>query len=253
MSHPNIVAFHDALELDGHLVMTAEYVEGTTLRELCHRGPILSDRAIHVISDVLAGLEEAHGLGIVHRSITAEHVMVTRDGEVKLGGFGLAKPTTDVNLTRAGAVLGDARYMSPEQVTAVDALDARADLYSVGVLLFYAVTGRFPFDSANEFDVMVAQVRSRPPRPSSMNPGIAPELERIIHTALAKKPEERFPSAKEFATRLGRGRRETRRSQRGRPVAVDASRKLSHHYYSRRSTRRPEDSVCVWVRLRRSR
>jgi len=202
LSHPNIVAFHDASELDGHLVMTAEFVEGTTVAELCRPGPLLSTEAMRVTVDVLSGLEEAHALGIVHRGITAEHVMVTRDGEVKLGGFGLAKPASDMNLTKAGAVLGDARYISPEQVMGVDAMDGRADLYSVGVLLFHMLTGRVPFDGANDFDIMVAQVSKQPPRPSSLNPGIAPELERTVLTALAKKPEERFPSAREFRTAL---------------------------------------------------
>ena len=202
LSHPNIVAFHDASELDGHLVMTAAFVEGTTMAELCRPGPLLSSEAIRVTCDVLSGLEEAHALGIVHRGITAEHVMVTRDGEVKLGGFGLAKPASDVNLTKAGAVLGDARYISPEQGMGTSALDSTADLYSVGVLLFQALTGKVPFDGPNDFDIMVAQMSKQPPRPSSLNPGIAPELERIVLIALAKKPEERFASAREFRMAL---------------------------------------------------
>ena len=84
----------------------------------------------------------------------------------------------------------------------IGALDGRADLYSVGVLLFQALTGRVPFDGPNDFDIMVAQVSKQPPRPSSLNPGIAPELDRIVLTALAKKPEERFASAREFRTAL---------------------------------------------------
>ncbi len=202
LSHPNIVAFHDAPELDGCVVMTAEFVEGTTVAELCRPGPLLSSEAVRVICDVLSGLEEAHALGIVHRGITAEHVIVTPSGLVKLGGFGLAKPETDVMLTKAGAVLGDARYMSPEQVMGVGALDGKADLYSVGVLLFQMLTGKVPFDSPNDYDIMVAQVSKQPPRPSSLNPGIAPELERIVLTALAKKPEQRFAGAREFRMAL---------------------------------------------------
>jgi len=202
LSHPNIVAFHDALELDGHLVMTAEFVEGTTLAEMCRQGPVSSAEAIRAICDVLAGLEEAHALGIVHRGITAEHVMITPDGKVKLGGFGLAKPANDVNLTQAGAVLGDTRYISPEQVMGNNALDGRADLYSVGVLLFQALTGRVPFDGPNDFDIMVAQVSKNAPRPSLWNPGISPELEGIVLTALAKKPDDRFSGAKDFRTAL---------------------------------------------------
>ena len=202
LSHPNIVAFHDALELDGHLVMTAEFVTGSSVAQLCRQGPMASDAVIRVVSDVLSGLEEAHALGIVHRGITAEHVMVTPEGEGKLGGFGLAKSVSDVSLTQAGAVLGDARYISPEQVMGTGSLDGRADLYSVGVLLFHALTGRVPFDAANDFDIMMAQVSKQPPRPSLLNPGIAPELDRIVLTALAKRPEERFPSAGDFRTVL---------------------------------------------------
>jgi serine/threonine-protein kinase len=202
LSHPNIVAFHDAPELDGCVVMTAEFVEGTTLAELCRPGPIPSIEAVRVICDVLSGLEEAHALGIVHRGITAEHVMVTPGGTVKLGGFGLAKPEADVMLTKGGAVLGDARYLSPEQVMGVAALDGRADVYSVGVLLFQTLTGKVPFDSPNDYDIMVAQVGKQPPRPSTLNPGIAPELERIVLTALAKEPDKRFAGAREFRTAL---------------------------------------------------
>jgi len=202
LSHPNIIAFHDVLELDGQLVMTMEFVEGTTLAELCRRGPLPTGQAVGAVCDVLSGLEEAHALGIVHRGITAEHVMVTRDGLVKLGGFGLAKPANDVNLTQAGAAIGDARYMSPEQVTGVAALDGRADLYSVGVLLFYALTAKLPFDGATDFDVMLAQVSASPPKPASLNHGITPELERIVLTALAKKPADRFEDATAFRSAL---------------------------------------------------
>jgi serine/threonine-protein kinase len=202
LSHPNIIAFHDALLLDGQLVMTAEFVEGTTLAELCRRARLTAAEAIGIIGDVLSGLEEAHALGIVHRGITAEHVTVSSHGVVKLGGFGLAKPASDVSLTQVGAVLGDARYISPEQVMAAGVLDGRSDVYSVGILLFQALTGKTPFDGANDFDIMVAQVDSKPPRPSSINPGIAPELEEIVLKALAKNRDDRFASAGEFRMAL---------------------------------------------------
>ena len=202
LSHPNVIAFHNAFELDGQLVMTAEFVEGTTLAGLCREGRLLSSEAVRVISEVLRGLEEAHALGIVHRGITAEHVIVTPAGEVKLGGFGLAKPASDMNLTQSGAVLGDPRYISPEQVLGTTALDGRADLYSVGVLLYQALTGKVPFTNPNDFDVMVAQVSTPPRPPSLLNPGISPELERVVLTALAKKPEQRYADAAEFRAAL---------------------------------------------------
>jgi eukaryotic-like serine/threonine-protein kinase len=202
LSHPNIVAFHDALELEGQLVMTAEFVEGATMAETCSAGPMPLRQALLAICDVLSGLEEAHALDIVHRGITAEHVILAADGTAKLGGFGLAKSALDVSLTRAGSVMGDARYISPEQVTAITAPDARADLYSVGILLFQALTGRVPFEGANDFEIMSAQVSAIPPKPASLNPQISPALERIVLSALAKKPQDRFPGAKEFRSAL---------------------------------------------------
>ncbi|HUL55189.1 MAG TPA: serine/threonine-protein kinase [Opitutaceae bacterium] len=201
LSHPNVVAFHDAFEFDDQLVMTSEYFEGDTVAELCRGGPLPSSEAARIVCDVLAGLEEAHALGIVHRGITAEHVIVTPRGDVKLGGFGLAKPASDMDLTQSGVVLGDPRYISPEQVMGA-ALDARSDLYSVGVLLYQALAGRVPFDNPNEFDVMVAQVGSSPRPPSLLNPGISPALDRVTLTALAKRREDRFASAREFRLAL---------------------------------------------------
>jgi eukaryotic-like serine/threonine-protein kinase len=206
LSHPNIVAFHDVFELDGRLVMTTEFVEGATLAALCERGPMACEQAVRTIDAVLAGLEEGHALGILHRGITAEHVRLTPEGEVKLSGFGLAKPASDVNLTQAGAVLGDVRYMSPEQVKGTGAVDGRADLYAVGVLLFQALTGKPPFAGSNDFEIMAAQVSRPAPRPGAVNPEIAPELDEIVLTALAKNPAERFADAKAFRAALQRPR-----------------------------------------------
>ena len=201
LSHPNIAAFHDALEFDGQLVMTAEFVEGATLAESCRKAPLPVAEAIRVIDAVLAGLEEAHALDIIHRGITAEQVWVTPNQDVKLGGFGLAKPAADVNLTQTGAILGDPAYLSPEQVLGVTPPDCRADLYAVGVLLYLALTGKTPFQG-NEFDVMAAHVSATPAAPGSLNPAVPQNLDRVVLTALSKQPEERFRSAREFRLAL---------------------------------------------------
>jgi serine/threonine-protein kinase len=202
LSHPNIVEFHDAFEIDGCLVMTTEFLEAPTLAELCRGGALPPGKAIGAITQVLEGLEQAHALGIVHRGITAEHVTITRDGAVKVSGFDLAKPASDTNLTRMGTVAGDPRYLSPEQVIGQAALDARSDLYSAGVLLYLTLTGKVPFDAKNDADVLAAQVRSEPLRPSIVNPTISPELDRIVLTALKKDPNQRFASAREFRIAL---------------------------------------------------
>jgi serine/threonine protein kinase len=202
LSHPNIVVFHDAFEIAGELVMTTEFVEGRTLADLCRNGPLPPGDGIVTIMGVLEGLEEAHALGIVHRGITADHVLVAADGGVKLGGFGLAKPASDSNLTQVGIVVGDPRYISPEQVIGQVTLDGRSDIYSVGVLLYQTLSGKMPFEGRNDIEVLTAQVRSEPSPPSTVNPAISPELDRIVLTALKKNRDERFPNAKEFREAL---------------------------------------------------
>jgi serine/threonine-protein kinase len=197
LSHPNIVEFHDAFEIDGRLVMTTEFLEAPTLADLCRAGdPLPHPLAIRSIIQVLDGLEQAHELGIVHRGITAEHVIITKEG-AKVSGFDSAKPTSDSNLTRVGTVAGDPRYISPEQVTG-QPLDARSDLYSVGVLLYQTLTGKLPFDGQSDMEILIAQVRSGPPAPRSVNPTISQELEQIVLKALKKDANQRFTSAKEF-------------------------------------------------------
>jgi len=202
LSHPNIVEFHDAFEIDGRLVMTTEFLEAPTIAEVCRDGGLPAGRAIHCMVQVLDGLEQAHELGIVHRGITAEHVTIAADGAVKLSGFDLAKPASDTNLTRMGTVAGDPRYISPEQVMGQANLDARADLYSVGVLLYQALTGKLPFDGPNDIDILAAQMGSDPRPPSSLNPAISPALDQVVLKALKKDPNHRFASAKEFRAAL---------------------------------------------------
>jgi serine/threonine protein kinase len=199
LSHPNILSFHDALQVEGQLVMTSEFVEGQTLTYRLKQGPIPWRDAVRHIGDVLSALEEAHSLGIVHRSITPDHVIVTTEGSVKVGGFGLAKPMTDLNLTQAGAVLGDPRYISPEQIAKPAAVDSRADLYSAGVLLYAALTGKPPFDGSNDYEIMVAQVSKAP---ELVNTGFPAALEQVLFKALAKEPRERFQTARDFREAL---------------------------------------------------
>jgi serine/threonine protein kinase len=202
LSHPNIVEFHDAFAIDGQPVMTTEFVEGPTLATLCQAGPLSQGAVIAIIVQVLDALEEAHALGIVHRGITADQVIVPQQGAIKLGGFGLAKPASDTHLTRVGTVVGDPRYVSPEQVMGLGTLDGRSDLYSVGVLLYQTLTGKLPFDGPNEFEVLAAHAGSEPKPPNAVNPAISPEVNRIVLRALKKKPDERFGTAKEFRAAL---------------------------------------------------
>jgi serine/threonine-protein kinase len=232
LSHPNIVEFHNAFEIDGRLVMTTEFLEAPTLGELCRAGALPLSRAIGSITQVLDGLGQAHELGIVHRGITAEHVIMTQDS-AKVSGFDLAKPASDTNLTRIGTVAGDPRYVSPEQVTGQPALDARSDLYSVGVLLYLTLTGKLPFDAKNDIDILAAQVGSEPLAPSSLNPSISRELDQIVLKALKKDPNERFATAKEFREVLAAVETTQHRAQ---PVVTGTNRLStdSHPYHESR-------------------
>lgn len=202
LTHPNLIAFHDAFELAGQVVMTTDYLEGPTVAQLCNAHPLPPERAAAIVIAVLRGLEEAHALGIVHRGISADHVIVASDGAVKLGGFDLAKPASGAELTKLGAVIGDPRYISPEQVIGKAVPDARSDLYSVGILLYFVLTGKMPFEGRTDFDILSAQVSAEPERPSLRNPAIPPALEEVVLRALRKNPDERFASAGEFEQAL---------------------------------------------------
>lgn len=202
LTHPNVVGFHDAFELEGQLVMTTDYFEGHTLAQLSDGRPMPPREAAGAIMQVLDGLTEAHALGIVHRGITADHVIVAADGAVKLGGFDLAKPASDTNLTKVGAVYGDPRYVSPEQVLGRPPVDGRSDLYSAAVALYRALTGRMPFDGASEIDVLSAHVHAEPVSPGAIQPAIPRELDAVVLKALRKKPEERYATAVEFRDAL---------------------------------------------------
>src|SRR5260370_14481000 len=132
ISHPNIVTFYHATQLDGQLVMTTELVEGTTLAQRLELGPLSSEEAVTCFSQVLSGLAQAHALGVVHRDITPSNIILASDGRVKVTGFALAKATTDPQLTQPGTVIGSLDYISPEQVKGLGEVDARTDIYSLG-------------------------------------------------------------------------------------------------------------------------
>ena len=202
LAHPNIVAFYNASQIEGQLVMTTELVEGLTLAELVAEGPIPLARAVDCICQALSALSYAHSRGIVHREITPSNMIVTPDGTVKLTGFGLAKAAGDPQLTQVGVMMGSLEYMSPEQVKGMTTLDARSDIYSVGVVLYELATGKLPFECKSQFDILLAHVNQTPNPPSELQPSLLPELDRIILRALAKEPSDRFQSAKEFGEAL---------------------------------------------------
>jgi serine/threonine-protein kinase len=215
--HPNIVAFYNAVELEGQFVMTTELVEGVTLGQRLELAPLPWREAAGYLCQILSALGYAHKHGVVHREITPDTILLTVDGVAKLASFALAKAVTDQQLTVMGTVLGAVEYMSPEQVKANAPLDARADLYSVGAVLYKLVTGRPPFECTSQFEMMLAQVEKDPKTPSSINKDVPAEFDRIILKALAKDPALRFQDAGEFRVAL----ETAERSLTAMPIATE--------------------------------
>ncbi len=201
LDHPNIAALHTAFRSGNQLVMVMEFIEGVSLDERLREGPIPIAEAIRYFCQALDALDYAHSRGVIHRDIKPANIMVTRDGLVKLMDFGIAKAAGDRQLTRTGTTMGSLYYMSPEQVTG-GSLDARSDIYSIGVALYEVLTGTRPFKGDSEFGIMAAHIEGQVVPPIEVNPLLSPLLNEIIMTAIAKDPAKRFQSAKAFRTAL---------------------------------------------------
>ncbi|MDH6703694.1 beta-lactam-binding protein with PASTA domain/tRNA A-37 threonylcarbamoyl transferase component Bud32 [Kitasatospora sp. MAA19] len=204
LNHPAIVAVYDTGEdyIDGisipYIVM--EYVEGSTLRELLHSGRrLLPERALEMTIGILQALEYSHRAGIVHRDIKPANVMLTRQGNVKVMDFGIARAMGDagMTMTQTSAVIGTAQYLSPEQAKG-EQVDARSDLYSTGCLLYELLTVRPPFVGDSPVAVAYQHVREEPQPPSVFDPEVRPEIDAIVLKALAKDRDYRYQSADEM-------------------------------------------------------
>jgi serine/threonine protein kinase len=202
LSHSHIVAFYNALEVDGELVMTTESVDGISLEQRLGMGPVPVNEAIHYACQALDALGYAHEHAVVHREISPVNILITMDGNVKLSGFGLAKSAADAQLTQTGTVMGWLEYMSPEQVQALPELGPATDIYSLGAVLYEMLTGQPPFVCESQFDLMLAHVKTLPKSPRMVRPAISEPLSAIVLTALEKDPAKRFPSAQKFRQAL---------------------------------------------------
>jgi eukaryotic-like serine/threonine-protein kinase len=201
LSHPNIAELRTALTLDNQLVMIMEYVDGITLASRLHQSPLPVADAVNYIDQVLLALAYAHQMNIVHRDIKPSNMMLTQQGVVKLMDFGIARSDVDSNMTITGTTLGSLSYMSPEQVRG-EIVDARSDLYSVGLSLYEILTGRLPFRGDTRYSLMTAQLQDAPEPPIAMRPDLPKALNDIILMVLAKDPANRFQSATAFRNAL---------------------------------------------------
>ena len=202
LEHPNIASLHTAVRVDNQLLMLMEYLEGVTLEQRLQQGRIPVPEAVDYVRQVLAALDYAHQRGIVHRDIKPANMMVV-SGTVKLMDFGIAKAAGDQRLTMTGTTMGSLYYMSPEQIKGASDLDARADLYSVGVSLYEMVTGKRPFDGDSQFAIMSAHLETNPVPPVTIDPSLPEPLNDLILMSVEKDPNQRFQTAAAFRNALG--------------------------------------------------
>ncbi|MFE9459875.1 protein kinase [Streptomyces californicus] len=214
LQHTNIVSVFDTGEdeLGGALMpyIVMEYVEGQPLgsvlaADIRDHGAMPADKALKVTADVLAALETSHEMGLVHRDIKPGNVMMTKRGVVKVMDFGIARAMQSgvTSMTQTGMVVGTPQYLSPEQALG-RGVDARSDLYSVGIMLFQLLTGRIPFDADSPLAIAYAHVQEEPVAPSSINRSVTPAMDALVARALKKNPNERFPSAAAMRDEIAR-------------------------------------------------
>src|ERR1700728_14434 len=203
LSHPNIVPVFDWGEDASSYFIVMEYIDGRPLSAVLREtGPLEPKRAAEITAQVAAALASAHRHGVVHRDIKPGNVLITNDGQVKVTDFGIARAVnTEESLTQTGAVMGTATYFSPEQAEGIG-VDARSDIYSLGVVLFEMATGRPPFLGDTPVAVASKHVRDHPPAPRELNPSIPPTFEAIILKAMAKDPAHRYGTAEELRADL---------------------------------------------------
>ena len=202
LNHQNIAALYSFFRQGEKFFMVMEFMRGKTLDEIITKsGPMSYEQAVPLFCYALEGIGYAHRMGIIHRDIKPANMMLTDDGILKVMDFGIARVLGTARMTRAGNLIGTIEYMSPEQVRGQET-DERSDIYSLGVLLFELLTGRLPFVSENEYELMKMQIEHEAPSPRSINPRIPEAIEQAILKAMAKKSEDRFQSANEFRDEL---------------------------------------------------
>ena len=198
LSHPGIATIYELFQHDGQWLMVMEFVRGETLEHLVDRiGALSPQRAAELCMQSLAALAHAHSMGVVHRDLKPANLMITETGSVKIMDFGIARVAGTEHLTNAGYMMGTPAYMAPEQVMGHE-IDARADLYAMGVVFYRLATAKLPFKGETPFAMAQSQVNEMPTPVALMRSDLPTWVEQIVVKALSKAPEQRFQSAVEF-------------------------------------------------------
>ncbi|MDH4220402.1 MAG: protein kinase, partial [Candidatus Aminicenantes bacterium] len=202
ITHKNVCRMHDLNDDEGAQYITMEYVPGEDLKSFIRRvGHLPSGKAISIGKQVCEGLAEAHSLGVIHRDLKPQNIMVDKSGNPKIMDFGIARSLRAEGITGEGAIIGTPEYMSPEQVEGKET-DQRSDIYSLGVVLYEMLTGKVPFEGENTFSIALKHRDEIPPHPRELNPELSSELSAVILKCMAKEREKRYQSAQELLSDL---------------------------------------------------
>lgn len=198
LSHPNIVKVYDVSYGDKLQYIVMEYIEGITLKEYIDKvGTVNWKEAVHFITQILRALQHAHDKGIVHRDVKPQNIMLVQNGNIKVADFGIARFSRSETRTMSGNAIGSVHYISPEQARG-DITDDKADIYSVGVVMYEMLTGQVPFQSENSVSVAIMQLQAEPKNPREINNSIPIGLEQIVMHAMQKNTRDRYQSAAEM-------------------------------------------------------
>jgi serine/threonine protein kinase len=208
--HPGIVSLHEAGIIEGRRYISMEFIDGVSMLEWRQKPNITLRQKILLLRDVALAVHHAHEHGVVHRDLKPQNVLVTAEEQPYVTDFGLAKamgPSKSVSLTASGMTVGTPTYMSPEQAQGLKSLDRRADVYSLGVMLYETLAGRPPFAGESAIEILMKAVKHHLPRPSSVldavtDPALDETIENICLKAMARVPRDRYPTAKAFADDL---------------------------------------------------
>jgi serine/threonine-protein kinase len=203
LSHPNIVPIYRADEIDGHVFFAMAYIDGESLGQRVRtRGPLPPADVVPLLAEIARALDYAHSRSVIHRDVKAENILIDRvSGRAFIMDFGIARVAAAASMTATGQLLGTVWYMSPEQVMG-QAIDGRSDFYALGVVGYYALSGRFPFEYEAPAAVLVAHATKPPPPLTTMAPRVPGSIATVIDRCLAKNPGERYQTGEEFARAL---------------------------------------------------